>query len=150
MKVLLTAILETYVCVCGRVCVGVCVCVWACAWACVCVCVHVCMCVGVGVGVCVCVCVRVCVWVCVCVCVCVCASMSFVSTLPTHAANNRHLQNISVGSTDDSIRIRTKSTLFFIIQSIVVVIWSVRKNRREAIQIECDTTLNIKSTVIVI
>ena len=135
-------------CVCGRVCVGVCVCVcvWACAWACVCVCacVYVCGC-GCGCG---CVCVCACVWV--CVCVCVCASMSFVSTLPTHAANNRHLQNISVGSTDDSIRIRTKSTLFFIIQSIVVVIWSVIKNRREAIQIECDTTLNIKSTVIVI
>ena len=109
--------------VCGRVCVcvcvGVCLGVCVCACVCVCVCVRVCMCVGVGVGVCVC--------VCACVCVCVCASMSFVSALPTHAANNRHLQNISVGSTDDSIRIRTKSTLFFIIQSTVVVIWSVIK-----------------------
>ena len=131
-------------CVCVGVCV--CVCVGVCLGVCVCVCVCMCVCVWVWVWVGVCVCVR----VCGCACVCVCASMSFVSTLPTHAANNRHLQNISVGSTDDSIRIRRKSTLFFIIQSIVVVIWSVIKNRREAIQIECDTTLNIKSTVIVI
>ena len=99
-------------CVCVGVCV--CVCVGVCLGVCVCVCVCMCVCVWVWVWVGVCVCVR----VCGCACVCVCASMSFVSTLPTHAANNRHLQNISVGSTDDSIRIRRKSTLFFIIQSI--------------------------------
>ena len=36
-------------------------------------------------------------------------------------------QNVSVGQTHDSIRIRCKSTLVFIIPSTAVVIWSVIK-----------------------
>ena len=69
-----SVVILSVVCVCGRTCVCVCMCAaFVCVRACVCgicVCVYACVCVLH-----LCVCVRVCVcavFVCVCVCVCAC------------------------------------------------------------------------------
>ena len=68
-------------------------------------------------------------------------NLSLPSVQRLHCKNKEKRQNVSIGQTDDSIRIPTKSRLFFIVPSTAVVTWSVIKVVREAIRIECDNTL---------
>ena len=68
-------------------------------------------------------------------------NLSLPSVQRLHCKNKEKRQNVSIGQTDDSIRIPTKSRLFFIVPSTAVVTWSVIKVVREAIRIKCDNTL---------